>query len=136
MAEKARAMFDGETPVRTMDVAERLGRNYGTVKTHLHGPENSDCWFKCLARVGWCRRTSDPDGLRFKPIGIVRNKLTFGLTRFSKRGVGNLRRVVLRLWPSPKSISQKNCFGFRHLDVTFGMSTDSKAFVFFALIIS
>jgi len=31
-----REMFDGETPVRTMDVAERLGRNYGTIKTHLH----------------------------------------------------------------------------------------------------
>lgn len=36
MAETVRAMFDGETPVRTMDVAQRLGRNYGTVKTHLH----------------------------------------------------------------------------------------------------
>ena len=29
-------MFDGVNPVRTKDVAERLGRNYHTVKTHLH----------------------------------------------------------------------------------------------------
>lgn len=36
VAATVREMFDGETPVRTMDVAERLGRNYGTVKTHLH----------------------------------------------------------------------------------------------------
>ncbi|QDV58713.1 hypothetical protein [Rosistilla oblonga] len=35
-AETVRAMFDGETPVRTKDVATTLGRNYGTVKTHLH----------------------------------------------------------------------------------------------------
>ncbi|TWU04927.1 helix-turn-helix domain-containing protein [Stieleria varia] len=36
MAETVRAMFDGKKQVRTMDVAERLGRNYGTVKTNLH----------------------------------------------------------------------------------------------------
>lgn len=36
VAATVRDMFDGETPVRTMDVAERLGRNYRTVKTHLH----------------------------------------------------------------------------------------------------
>jgi DNA-directed RNA polymerase specialized sigma24 family protein len=29
-------MFDGRHPVRTKEVAERLSRNYGTVKTHLH----------------------------------------------------------------------------------------------------
>ena len=31
LAETVRVMFDGETPVRTMDVAERLQRNYGTL---------------------------------------------------------------------------------------------------------
>ena len=36
VAGTVREMFDGETPVRTKDVADRLGRNYGTVKTHLH----------------------------------------------------------------------------------------------------
>ena len=36
VAATVREMFDGETPVRTMDVAEKLDRNYGTVKTHLH----------------------------------------------------------------------------------------------------
>lgn len=36
MAEMVREMFDGQTPVRTKDVADRLSRNYGTVKTHLH----------------------------------------------------------------------------------------------------
>ena len=34
VAVTVREMFDGKTPVRTIDVAERLGRNYGTVKTH------------------------------------------------------------------------------------------------------
>lgn len=29
-------LFDGKTPVRTKDAADRLARNYGTVKTHLH----------------------------------------------------------------------------------------------------
>lgn len=29
-------MFDGTSPVRTIDLAEHLSRNYGTVKTHLH----------------------------------------------------------------------------------------------------
>lgn len=36
LAEFVCEMFDGVNPVRTKDVAERLGRNYGTVKTHLH----------------------------------------------------------------------------------------------------
>lgn len=36
VAETVREMFDGQTPVRTNDVADRLARNYGTVKTHLH----------------------------------------------------------------------------------------------------
>ena len=36
LAELVWKMFDGKNPVRTKDVAERLGRNYGTVKTHLH----------------------------------------------------------------------------------------------------
>ncbi len=30
------ATFDGRNPVRTKDVADQLGRDYGTVMTHLH----------------------------------------------------------------------------------------------------
>lgn len=36
IAETAWEMFDGETPVRTEDAAERLGRNFRIVKMHLH----------------------------------------------------------------------------------------------------
>ncbi|GAA4446045.1 hypothetical protein [Novipirellula rosea] len=52
VAATVREMFDGETPVRTMDVAEKLGRNYGTVKTHLHraGQQNL---LQCVPRKGW-----------------------------------------------------------------------------------
>lgn len=52
MAETVRAMFDGETPVRTMDVAKRLERNYGTVKTHLHRARHLGL-LNCVRRRGW-----------------------------------------------------------------------------------
>lgn len=52
MAETVQAMFDGETPVRTMDVAERLHRNYGTVKTHLHRAGQLGL-LDCVPRRGW-----------------------------------------------------------------------------------
>jgi hypothetical protein len=45
-------MFDGETPVRTKHVADRLGRNYGTVKTHLHRAGQLGL-LECVPRKGW-----------------------------------------------------------------------------------
>ena len=52
MAAMVREMFDGKAPVRTKDVAERLGRNYGTVKTH---PHRAGCMglLQCVPRKGW-----------------------------------------------------------------------------------
>ena len=52
IAETVREMFDGETPVRTMDVAKRLHRNYGTVKTHLHRAGRLGL-LRCEPRKGW-----------------------------------------------------------------------------------
>lgn len=52
MAETVRAMFDGGTPVRTMDVAEKLDRNYGTVKTHLYRAGQLNL-LQCVPRKGW-----------------------------------------------------------------------------------
>ena len=39
-------------PVRTKDVAERLGRNYGTVKMHLHLAGKQGL-LKRVDRKGW-----------------------------------------------------------------------------------
>lgn len=51
-ASMVHAMFDGETPVRTKDVATTLGRNYGTVKTHLH--RAGQLWLLVnIPRRGW-----------------------------------------------------------------------------------
>ena len=36
VAAHVREVFDGETPVRIVDVARDLGMDYGTCKTHLH----------------------------------------------------------------------------------------------------
>lgn len=36
VAAKVGEMFDGQNPVRIIDVAEALGMNYATCKTHLH----------------------------------------------------------------------------------------------------
>jgi len=33
-------MFDGQNPVRIINVAQALGINYGTCKTHLHRAAN------------------------------------------------------------------------------------------------
>lgn len=52
VAATVRDMFDGEAPVRTMDVAERLGRNYGTVKTHLYRAGQLNL-LQCVPRKGW-----------------------------------------------------------------------------------
>ncbi|MCD0462768.1 helix-turn-helix domain-containing protein [Roseiconus lacunae] len=52
MAETVRKMFDGETPVRTKDVAAKLERNYGTVKTHLHRAGRMGL-LECVPRKGW-----------------------------------------------------------------------------------
>lgn len=45
-------MFDGETPVRTMDVATTLGRNDWTVKTHLHRAGKIGLLVR-VSRRGW-----------------------------------------------------------------------------------
>ena len=52
MAAQVSEMFDGKTPVRTLDVATALGRNYGTVKTHLHRAGERGL-SKCVPRKGW-----------------------------------------------------------------------------------
>ena len=52
MAETVREMLDGKTPVRTKDVAVKLGRNYGTVKTHLHRAGRLGL-LECVPRKGW-----------------------------------------------------------------------------------
>ena len=51
-AELVCEMFDGVNPVRTKDVAERLGRNYSTVKTHLHLAGKQEL-LKRVDRKGW-----------------------------------------------------------------------------------
>lgn len=58
VAATVRKMFDGETPVRTKDVADQLGRNYGTVKTHLHRAGLLGL-LECLPRKGWLPATTD-----------------------------------------------------------------------------
>ncbi|QEF97895.1 hypothetical protein Mal15_19410 [Stieleria maiorica] len=50
VASTMREMFDGKTPVRTKDFADRLGRNYGTV--HLHRAARLGL-LKCVPRKGW-----------------------------------------------------------------------------------
>ncbi len=57
VAGTVREMFDGETPVRTKDVADRLGRNYGTVKTHLHRAGRVGL-LECVPRKGWLPATA------------------------------------------------------------------------------
>lgn len=52
LAELVCEMFDGVNPVRTKDVAERLGRNYHTVKTHLHLAGKRGL-LKRVDRKGW-----------------------------------------------------------------------------------
>jgi len=52
VAATVREMFEGGTPVRTMDVAEKLDRNYGTVKTHLHRAGQLGL-LDCVPRRGW-----------------------------------------------------------------------------------
>jgi hypothetical protein len=52
MAAKVRELFDGKTPVRTLDVAAAIGRNYGTVKTHLHRAGRLGL-LKRVSRKGW-----------------------------------------------------------------------------------
>ena len=52
LAEVVCEMFDGKNPVRTLEVAERLGRNYGTIKTHLHRARKLGL-LKWLNRRGW-----------------------------------------------------------------------------------
>ncbi len=44
-------MFDCETPIRTTDVAERLRRNYGAVKT-LEAFASSTCFFEKFSKTG------------------------------------------------------------------------------------
>lgn len=46
------SMFDGQNPVRTLDVATAVGRNYGTVKTHLHRAARLGL-LKRVNRKGW-----------------------------------------------------------------------------------
>ncbi len=57
VAETVREMFDGEMPVRTKDVADLLGRNYGTIKTHLHRAGRLGL-LECVPRKGWLPATA------------------------------------------------------------------------------
>jgi Mn-dependent DtxR family transcriptional regulator len=52
MAELVTEMFDGKNPVRTLDVAARLGRHYHTVKTQLHLAGKRGL-LRCVPRKGW-----------------------------------------------------------------------------------
>ena len=52
LALKVKEMFDGENPVRTIDVSSTLGRDYGTVKTQLHIACKRGL-LKCVPRKGW-----------------------------------------------------------------------------------
>ena len=52
MAAKVIEMFDGQRPVRTLDVASATGRPYETVKTHLHRAGKRGL-LKCVPRKGW-----------------------------------------------------------------------------------
>jgi hypothetical protein len=45
-------MFDGENPVRTLDVANYVDRPYGTVKTQLHIAGKRGL-IKGIPRKGW-----------------------------------------------------------------------------------
>jgi len=45
-------MYDGQTPVRALDVANRLGRDYGTVKTHLYVAGKRGL-LRLVRRKGW-----------------------------------------------------------------------------------
>ncbi|TWT78794.1 hypothetical protein CA13_01910 [Planctomycetes bacterium CA13] len=52
MAVTVREMFGGKRLVRTLEVAASLGRNYGTVKTHLHRAGQLGLLI-CVPRKGW-----------------------------------------------------------------------------------
>lgn len=52
VAAKVGEMFDGQNPVRIIDVAEALGMNYGTCKTHLHRAANANL-FTLVMRKGF-----------------------------------------------------------------------------------
>ena len=52
LAAKVLEMFDGTNPVRTIDVARVLGRDYGTVKTQLHVARRAGL-LKCMLGKGW-----------------------------------------------------------------------------------
>ena len=45
-------MFDGKTPVRTLQVAKATGRSYDTVKTHLHRAGRLGL-LRCVLGKGW-----------------------------------------------------------------------------------
>jgi len=51
-AELVCEIFDGKNPVRTKEVADRLGRHYHTVKTHLHLAGKRGL-LKRVDRKGW-----------------------------------------------------------------------------------
>ncbi|MFV1966619.1 MAG: hypothetical protein ACC628_14435 [Pirellulaceae bacterium] len=52
LAARVLEMYDGKNPVQTLEVAKATGKNYGTMKTHLHRAARLGL-LKCVPRKGW-----------------------------------------------------------------------------------
>lgn len=83
IAGTVREMFDGKTPVRTRDVAGKLGRNFGAVNTHLRRAVRLGCLNAYRARSG-CQR-SKPFMSGIKPAGT--NPVPKGVAELTDRMV-------------------------------------------------